>query len=139
VSVPLLLTDDEKVRVRHHCGYMNVKEAATFMLGSPSGVETQFVIEGALNLVLGSALPLVRTLLTRCDAAEAQLDEDMESLVASKVGGIALRDDEFEKVIQRYEHWRQALANAIGVFCNPYDKRPALSPGGNSINITVSG
>lgn len=136
--LPALPTDEEKVRARHHLGFLNVQEAYTFVLGTPAGVETQFIVEGALNRMLPAAMPLFRELLARCDATEAQRFEDQDSLVASRVGSIELRGREGQ-VAQalQYDYWRQGLANLLGIYVNPFDKRSDLSASG--VNARVEG
>jgi hypothetical protein len=138
VTLPPLPTDEEKVRCRHHLGFLNVQEAYTFVLGTPAGVETQFIVEGALNRMLPAAMPLFRELLAKCDSTEAQRFDDQESLVASKVGSIDLRGREGQVALAlQYDYWRQALANLLGVYVNPFDKRSDLSGGG--VNVRVEG
>lgn len=132
-----MLTDDEKIRARMHMGYLNVQQASTFVLGVPAGVQTQFVIEGALQKVIPAAEPLLRTLLTRLDAVDEQIVENMENLAVNKVDEIELREDEFKQLIIRYRHWQGALANLLGVPPNPFDQRPYLA-GGQSGGINVS-
>ena len=138
LQLPPLPTDEEKVRCRHHLGFLNVQEAYTFVLGTPAGVETQFVIEGALNRILPAAMPLFRELLAKCDATEAQRFEDQDSLVASKVGTIDLRGREGQVAqAMQYDYWRQGLSNLLGIYVNPFDKRTDISGGG--LNVRVQG
>lgn len=132
-----LLTDEEKVRIRHHLGFLNVQEAYTFVLGTPAGVETQFIIEGAFLRLLPAAVPLVRELLAKCDSTEGQKFENQENLVVSKVGSIELRGPEEQKELEKaLNNWRGALANALGVYKNPFDKRDDASGG---LNVPVIG
>lgn len=139
VQLPQVPTDEEKVRCRHHLGFLNVQEAYTFVLGTPAGVETQFIIEGALNRMLPAALPLFRELLAKCDSTEAQRFEDQEALVASKVGSIDLRGREGQVGLAlQYDYWRQGLANLLGIYVNPFDKRSDVS-GGGGLNVRVEG
>jgi hypothetical protein len=138
--LPTLLTDEEKVKVRHHLGFLNVQEAYTFVLGTPAGVETQFIVEGAMNRLLPAALPLVRNLLCKCDETECQRFESQPNLAAAKVGNIELRGkDEQDALVRNYDYWRQALANAFGVYTNPFDKRVDQQNAGSPINVRVEG
>lgn len=127
------LTDEEKVKIRHHLGYLNVSAVQTFVLGSPAAVETQFIIEGAMTKVLDAALPEVRRHLVILDQIEAQMVEDHELLAVSQVGEIAVRPDEQQALDLRYQRWRQSLANLLGVYPNPFDKRY-----GSRVNVPVS-
>ncbi len=130
-------TEQEKVRARHHLGYLNVQEAYTFVLGTPAGVETQFLIEGALKRILPAAMPKFRELLDKCDCTEGERFENQDALIASKVGSIELRGREGQVALaQNYNYWRQGLANLLGIDPNPYDKRGDLT---DSMNVRVQG
>ena len=128
------LSEQEKVKIRHHLGYLNVAEAQTFVFGTPAAVETQFLIEGAMNRVLDAALTEVRRHVAILDQIEEQMIADHELLAVSKVGEIDVRADEQEALDKRYERWRQSLANLLGVYPNPFDKRY-----GHGINVPVTG
>ena len=129
-------SDVEKTRIRHHLGYLNVAASQTFVLGAPAAVETQFLVEGAMNRVLPEAEVLAREFVAKCDAAEQQMTENQELLAVTQVGEIGVRPDEFEQLLKRYQYWRSALANVLGIYPNPFDKR--FGPGGaGSINVPV--
>ena len=118
-----MFSDQEKVRIRHHLGYLNVQAAQTFVLGTPAAVETQFLVEGAMNKVLPEAETLARDQLAKCDAVEAQISENQELLAVTQVDEIGVRQDEFEQLMKRYQYWRNGLANVLGIYPNPFDKR----------------
>ena len=126
------LIEEEKVKVRHHLGFLNVAEAYTFVLGTPAAVETQFLVEGAMNRVLESALTLVRKHLQVLDGIEQQKIDDLELLAVTKVGEIEIRADEQQALEQQYERWQASLANCLGIYPNPWDKR-----GGSGLNVPV--
>jgi len=128
------LTEQEKVRIRHHTGYLNVAEAYTFVLGTPSSVETQFIIEGAMTRVLESALPLLRDIVRRLDCIEDQMAEASELLDVSSMGEITIDPKLRQKRIAEYDYQCSALCNLLGVQRNPFDKR-RMDAG---INIRVS-
>lgn len=125
------LTEQEKIKIRHHLGFLNVAEVSTFVLGTPAAVETQFVIEGAMNRVLEAALPELRRQLQILDSIEEQMVADHELLAVEKIGEITLRKDEQEALVRVYDRWRESLANLLGVYPNPWDKR------GGGINVPV--
>lgn len=127
-------TQEEKVRIRHHLGYLNVDAVQTFVLGSPAGVETQFLIEGAMNRVLPEALNLARNILAKCDFVEAQILDNQELLAVTAVGEITVRQDEFQALQGRYHYWRNGLANVLGCYPNPFDKRFE----GTGLNVSVN-
>lgn len=117
------LTEEEKVQIRHHLGYLNVQEAATYLLGVPAGVQTQFTIELAMNKVLESALPRLRQIIGVLDKIEAQKVDDLELLAVEQVDTIKLRINEQLQLDQEYIKWRAALANLLGTYPNPNDQR----------------
>lgn len=133
----MAFTEYEKTRIRHHLGFLNVAAAATFVLGTPAAVETQFLIESAMNRVLPEAEVLVRDLLGKCDSVEGQMADNQELLAITAVDEITVRQDEFEALQKRYHYWRNALANAMGIYPNPFDKRFG-SGGFGGINVRVN-
>lgn len=128
------LTDDEKVRVRHHLGYLNIQEAQTFILGIPAGVQTSFIIEGAMNKVLDAALPLVRRLLATLDTIEGQMVDDAELAAVNGIGDIEINQKEQAQLRDQYDYHRRGLGNCFGVVPNPFDTR---FEGGAGINVPV--
>jgi hypothetical protein len=128
------LTEQERVALRHHMAYMNVAQAYTFVLGVPAGVETQFLIEGAMDKVLDSALPQLRKLIAVLDGIEQQKIENLELLAVTKVGEIEIRQDEQEALDKQYDFWRGKVANLLGIIVNPWDKSQ-----GRGINARVIG
>lgn len=135
-----MLTQDEKVRARHHLGYANVSEAATFQMGIPAGIQTQFMIEQAFNLILPQAEEKLRGLLEKLDEIECQIVNDTENVAVEEIGTIKLREDEFKQLIIRYQHWQGALANLLAIRPNPFDQRGWLGSGyggGGGMNAPV--
>jgi hypothetical protein len=134
-----MLTEQEKVRARHHLGYLNVQQSQTFVLGIPAGVQTQFIIEGAFNRVLPQAEPLFRDLLDTLDVVEQQILDNTPNLAVSSIDEIHVRPDEFNRILDRYEWFRRELANLMGILPNPFDQRFQGWGAGSSINVGVSG
>lgn len=128
-----IFTDEEKVRLRHHLGYLNVQESMTFVLGLPAGVQTQFQIEGAMNRVLEAAMPQARRHMSILDQIESQMVEDLELLAIESIDTIKVRADEQAKLRDQYLYWRLGLANLLGISPNPYDKRYSEA----GINVSV--
>lgn len=133
------LSLEEKVRVRHHMGYLNVQEAQTFTLGTPAAVETQFLIEGAMNKVLPEAMPLLRRYLEMCDETENTMFCDQETLVANRLGEIDLNNQgehRNQRELRRsYKYWQTSLANLLGVPPNPFDQRTQYGLGGVNVRV----
>jgi len=127
------LSEAERVKIRHHLGYLNVGEAYTFVLGAPAAVETTFIIEGAMNRVLEAALPELRRLLSILDQIEEQMINDHELLAVKSLGEITVNEREQAQLTDRYDYWVAAIANILGCERNPFDKRRASA----SINVGV--
>lgn len=135
-----MITEEEKMRCRHHLGYPNFASQSTFFLGFPAAIQTQFLIEGAFSKILPVAEWKFRELLGRLDALECQIVDNTENVEAEQVGSIKLREKAFEKVVQRYKWWQGELANMLGVLPNPFDFRGPMGMGyngGNGINVPV--
>ena len=130
----MALTEEEKVKIRHFLGYLNVSAAQTFVLGSPAAIETQFIIEGAMNRVLPQAEGEVRRHIVILDGCEEQMISDRELLAVNKVDEIDIRQTEMKELRTEYQYWRQSLANLLGVYPNPFDKRFS----NNGINVGVT-
>lgn len=133
-----VLTDAEKVSVRHHMGYLNVDEVQTFAIGVPAGVETQFIIEGAMNRVNLAALPLLRRIVGILDTIEGQMIDDLELLAVTRLDTIEIDPKEQEKLTKQYNRWVNSLGNVLGVARNPFDARTYNQQGGG-INAGVQG
>ena len=129
------LTAQEKVKVRHHLGFLNVAQVQTFVLGSPQAVETQFIIEGAMNLILQDAEPELRRHLQILDKIEEQLIDDQELLAVDAVDEIKVRGTELKELRKEYQYWRHSMANLLGCYPNPFDKRWTAVDG--SLNVPV--
>src|SRR5690606_38691356 len=112
-----VLSEQEKVKVRHHLGYLNVDEVATFAIGVPAGVETQFAIEGSMNRVRASALPLIRHLIQVLDETEQQMVCGQGTVDVNAMGDISLNntgEHRAQRELRRsYDYWVSSLANAI--------------------------
>jgi hypothetical protein len=129
------LVEQDKVRIRAHLGFLGVQESATFVLGVPAGVQTEFLIELAMNKVLESSIPKVQQYLNILDTIEGQMVEDMELLAIDAIGDITVRKDEQEALVKRYDYWVANLANILGCYRNPFDKR--LATGSSIGNVRV--
>lgn len=130
-----VLTEALKVKIRHHFGYVNVSQLATFVLGSPASLETQFMIETAMNKVLASAVPELERIVSILDAIEQQSVDDLELLAVNKVGEIDINQGEQKALVERYSYWLGSLENLLGVPRNPFDKRPGMSASGLNVRV----
>jgi hypothetical protein len=128
----MAFTDAEKVKIRHHMGYLNVGEVQTFSLGVPAALETQYLIEGAMNRVLEYAEVQVKNIVAKMDIIEEQMTADLELLAVTKVAEIEIDPKEMPKLRREYRYWQRTLGNLLGIPPNPYDQRFA-----NSMSVPV--
>ena len=126
-------TAEEKVWIRFHMGYLQVTSAATFSLGIPAAVETQFMIENAMNLVRPEAEGLVRDHLTKLAGILNQMVDDHELLAIERLGEITIRQTEHDALRREYGFWQRSLGNVFGIQPNPFDQRFS----GRSLNVAV--
>lgn len=132
------LNEEEKVKVRHHLGYLNVQGAQTFVLGSPAAVETQFMIEGAMDRILPQALGEVRRHLQVLDTIEGQMIQNLELLQVTELGELKINSTgehrEQVQLRQQYKWWQTSMANLFGIMPNPFDKR-SMNTGGPNVRV----
>lgn len=136
-EVVAVFNEEEKAMIRHHLGYQNVSAVSTFALGVAAGVETNFIIERAMELVKPSAAPIVRRLIATLDQIETQMVDDIELLAITSLGEIDIRVTEQRDLRDQYLYWGGALANCIGAIRNPFDMRFSTS-GAAGINVSVN-
>jgi len=133
------LTDEERVSIKHHTGYPNANAIQTFVLGVPAAMESLFMLEGAMNAIAPGAEDRCRQTLRRLDRLEMQIEENADALVLTKADEVEFREDEFEKILQRYKYFQGELCNLLGVpGPNPFDARWSQWGGGGGVNIAVS-
>ena len=133
----MAITEDEKVKTRHHLGYLNVAQQSTFSLGVPAGVQTQFTVEGAMNRILPQAEPLFRRHLKILDALEEQMLENAPNVAVQSIDTIKIDPKAFRQTVQQYRWWGNGLANLIGTIPTPWDQRFTEEQG--RINVKVTG
>lgn len=120
-----IFTDEEKVFIRHHLGYMQGQQTYTFALGVPAGVQSQFPIEVAMDKLIPAAAPMVRRHLEILERIEMQGIDDYELMAVVKVDEIEVNKDEHKQLFgsDGYMRWRASLANLFGILPNPFDMR----------------
>jgi len=97
------------------------------------------MLEGAMNAIAPGAEDRCRQTLRRLDRLEMQIEENADALVLTKADEVEFREDEFEKILQRYKYFQGELCNLLGVpGPNPFDARWSQWGGGGGVNIAVS-
>lgn len=131
-----MLTNEEKARIRHHMGYLNVQAAATFQLGVPAALQTTFMIELAFEKIIPDAENMVKVFLCRMDDVEKQVFGNLDLAEIESTGNIKVDPKRLAKLAQTYKIAQEALANLLGVPPNPFDMRGWLS-GAGGMNVPV--
>jgi hypothetical protein len=131
----MALSKQDKQRIRHHMGYPEVSQGQTFAVGGiPAPMELNFMIEGAMNLVLPESEGWLRQVLTNLDGIESQIIQDQPNLAGKSVGNVVVNLDEFKMLLQQYGYWQGSLSNILAIPANPFDKRFAST----GINVPVA-
>lgn len=133
------LTDEERAKVRHHLGYLNVSAVASFNLGVPAALQTTFMIEGAFDKILPVAENMVRQLICRLEAIETQVYEGSDLADILETATVKINPDRLKVLADYYRIAQQSLANLFGVIPNPFDLRSWVRTGGGSVNVPVQG
>ena len=116
-------------------GYLNVEASQTFVLGIPAAVQTQFVIEGAMNRILPQAVGIFVDYLDRMDCIECELYGGVDLASVSVIAEIQVRPDRRKELAGYYKIAQQGLANMLGIPPNPFDQREWLQ--GCTLNVSV--
>lgn len=130
-SMAVVLTNDEKSRIRYYLGYPQTAPlAASIQLGIPRPTATGFLLEEAMSLLQEQgALDNVRRILAILGEIECTLVASVTSLVASELGEMKLHPgkdrghyatDLFEREVSR---WTDRLAEIFAVPRYAYSTR----------------
>lgn len=125
----MALTEEEKSRTRHHCGYTQVTAIATFFAGIPQAIQPLYMLEEAMNLLMPSGEEMVRHHLRILDAIETLDVQNLSDVEAAEVGEVSLDPKFYEKRWKQYRRWQGSLCNILGVLPNSYDFRNAVMGG----------
>ena len=109
------LTDLEKVQIRSYLGYQNVQGAFAIFAGLPRPEAVAQQLELAMNNILEAAIPRVRECMTVLGTVEQKMVDALNSLIASKLEDLTLRDDYTQRLEEEFNRWAQRLADVFGV------------------------
>jgi hypothetical protein len=113
----------EKERVRFHLGYPEIQAAASIQFGIPRPMQTAFLVESAMNLIIEEAVDRVRRIIKVMDDIEMKLIESQDRLAAIQLSDLHLRDNEPDQLEHEYVRWGYRLADLIGVPVYVYSTR----------------
>jgi hypothetical protein len=134
------LSEANKERVRYHLGYLNTSFAASLTLGIPRPVQTLFLVEEAMGLLIAATVPRVLCILDTLDGIEDLLRAQLKGPIGvSKIGEIELHPlkdrgqlttDSLER---EYVRWGNRLADILGVPHYPFSARYQKRGPGSSV------
>lgn len=119
----MAFTDEEKQRIRYHLGYPSVTSAAALTFGVVKPLQTLFLVESAMNLILPVAEDKARSLLNVLDGIECRLVDAQDRLAAKSVDSLTMRPDETMALETEYRRWANRLADVLGVPLYAYSLR----------------
>ena len=110
--------------------------AASIQMGQPRPVQTMFLVEEAIQVLLTNtfAIERVQRILCILDQMEQKIEAAACQLQVSQVGDITLRDGLPDLLEHEYQRWAKRLADILGVPIYPFAAR--FKPG-RSVNIRV--
>lgn len=129
-----MISNEERVRIRHHLGFPNIGNRAVISLGVLAGGLPTFILESAMTNLLPEAETLMRNALTQCDCIEAQMGEARTRMKTAAVEGVILRArEELEDLEDQYDYWTSALVDFFGVIKNPWSNKLNRVSGGTTV------
>jgi hypothetical protein len=117
------LTVEEKQRTRYHTGYPSVQSAAALSYGMVKPLQTLFLLESAMNLILPAAEDKLRSILGILDGIECRLVDAQDRMAAKSVDNLTMRPDETAALEEEYRRWANRLADVLGVPLYGYSLR----------------
>lgn len=135
----MALTAEEKQKARFHLGYPSVQPAASITFGIARPIQTLFLVETALNLILPDAEDELRRIIGIMDGVECRLVEAQDRLAAKRIDQLELRDDEPGQLEGEYRRWGFRLADLLGVPVYAYSVKYKNRSGPFAGSISVVG
>ncbi len=134
----MAFTTEEKERIRYHTGYLEVSPAPSITFGIPALIQTNFLVERAMDLVLPAAEGRVRKILCVLEGIECKMIEWQDYLIASQLDSLTIRADNIDKLEDEYSRWASRLADILGCPLYPGSskfRRLFRSIGGGNIPV----
>ena len=136
----VVFTDQEKEQILYHLGYLETSPAASLTFGQPRPIETLFLVESAINLVVSEfAGNRIRRILNVLEGVECRLVAAQDRLAAKSVDNLVLNEGEPDKLEREYYRWAGRLADVLGVPLYFYSERFKQARGMGAGSIPVVG
>lgn len=129
------LSESDRVRVRHHMGYLNVEPGSSIALGFPSAQQPEFLVERAMNNVIDQAVGRIIDTLDTLDCLESDMRSASKQLAVQQLGEMKLRNSNDEPNVcdlleREYVRWAKRLADDLGAPLNVFSERFRSLAGG---------
>lgn len=135
------LSETDKERVRYHLGYLNTSFAASLTLGIPRPVQTLFLVEDAMALLIPQTVPRVLCILDTMDVIERKLVGALEQLGVKRLAEIELHPLSDRGLLStdsleaEYVRWGNRLADILGVPHYPFSARYRRRGPGSNVRV----
>lgn len=135
------LSENDRARVRHHLGYLNVEPSGAIALGFPAAQQPQFLVERAMDRVIPAAISRILCTLDTLDKIEGAMAASICRLSAQQLGELKIRNSneeptEGDLLEREYRRWAMRLADDLGAPLNPFSER--FRAGSASTNLPVA-
>jgi len=117
------LDDRERERVKYHLGYTAATTLASIQYGMARPLQTMFLVESALGLLMEVAVDRVRRILKIMDDIELKLIDSQDRLAAIQLDSLKLRENEPDQLEGEYRRWGYRLADLVGCPIYAYSLR----------------
>lgn len=122
------LSESDRVRTRHHLGYLNIEPGVSISFGFPSAQQPEFLVERAMNNVIDQAVGRIIATLDTLDCIEDKLRSSIEQLAVQQLGELKLRNNNDEQNVcdlleREYVRWAKRLADDLGAPLNVFSER----------------
>lgn len=123
------LSDKDKERCRYHLGYMGTSSAASIQLGIPRPVQTMFLVDQAMSLLVDpNVVERVKCILDILDGTERRMVDAQKQLGVEGVGQLRLRpgksgETHTDLLEREYVRWAKRLADVLGAPLYAYADR----------------
>ncbi len=118
-----IFSQEEQGRTLYHLGYLTQNVASFLSFGVLTLTQPMFIVVNALQHVPQSRVAIIRDLIAKLDTIEQKIFEAADYLVATKLEQLELRDDYPDLLEAEHTRWAHRLADALGVYVNPYSPR----------------
>lgn len=124
----VILTNEEKSKVRRHLGFPETTAVSAYAFGIPITLQGVFLVDNAMNVLNEEGAARVRELLAVLDSMEQKILKAACTLTVESVDNIKMRGAQAgmtatDLLEREYKRWASRLADCLGVPFYPYSNR----------------